>query len=153
MELITEKQINKIVSIILHQCDRIVERDSRNAMDYPDLEDDDYMSLRQHSDTASIYAGFQPGMDIEGLTVEKHKYGLGHCQPDIGNDEIIVQIYRGDVSLTSNEIEAKKEDTRHYYIFKFFRNKNKSLKRIDLIDMDAGSKREVYNVNAQQSVA
>ena len=145
MELITEKQINKIVSIIRHQCDRIVERDSRNAVDYPDLEDDDYMSSRKHSDTASVYAGFLPGMDIEGLSVEKHKYGIAYCQPDIGNEEIIVQIYKGDVSLTSNEIEAKRAGNRHYYIFKFFKEKNKTLTRIDLIDMDNGYERIVYN--------
>ena len=151
MELITEKQINKIVSIIRHQCDRIIERDSRNAIDYPDLEDDDYMSSRKHSDTASIYAGFQPGMDLEGLTVKKHKYGRGYWQPDIGNEEIIVQIYRGDNDLISQEIEAKTTDTRHYYIFKFFKQNKRPLTRIDLVDMDTRFVKEVYNAKNQQS--
>ena len=151
MKLITENQINKIVSIIRQQCDRIVERDSKNAVDFPDLEDEDYQHNRGYSDTASVYAGFLPGMDIEGLSVKKHKYGKGHCQPDIGNEEIIVQIYRGDNDLISQEIEAKTTDTRHYYIFKFFKQNKRPLTRIDLVDMDTRFVKEVYNAKNQQS--
>ena len=141
----TQKQIDKIVSIICQQCNLIVERNSKNAVEFPELVDDDYQNMRGHAYTSAIYAGFQPGMDIEGLSVEKHKYGRGHCQPDIGNQEIIAQIYSSDASFDTDEIKAKKAGSRRYYIFKYYQGKNGRLTRVVLINTATESEQVVYS--------
>ena len=139
---ITHEQAQVIVDILIRQCNMIEARDAGDRAEFPELYDDDYSRGRNHSDTASVLAGFQPNTTIPDMTITKRNYGLMHCQPELESDTAVVQIYSDNASLNTREIRTKcstynvQNSNKRFCVFQFRMSKSGHLTSVDLLTLD-----------------
>ena len=160
---LSSEQAQAIISILVHQCDLIEERDNRDRKDYPDLYDPDYENLRSHSRTAAVLAGFRENTCLPGMSIRKRHYGIGHVQPEIVGEHIILQIYSINSSLSIDEIIDKCHEynngvnQRRFNVIQFRMSDKGHLTSADLIDFNQNgeiiSRQTIFKHSKKESLA
>ena len=141
-DYLSDKQIEKIVSIIKAQCDDTARDEINRAIRIPmEIYDKIQKCRKAHEITGYIYAGFfYAENSIEGVEVDLVDNG-NYAQPELITDNVIIHIYHKTNKLDSKLIEDRKTNTGKAFIcIKYDVDKSYNLISVDAVSFEGGKK-------------
>ena len=146
-DYLTYKQVNKIKSIIISQCDEAARKETKEAMRISQAVYDRLKKGRKaHDITADVYIGFfYPENYIEGLNLSVVNNGI-YSQPELTTEQAIFHIYHQSNPLNSKLVmERASTPGKRFFCIRFRVDKTFHLRTIEAVQL-SGEEREVEEI-------
>lgn len=144
-EYLSNEQIDKILSVIRAQCDRVAHNDAveRNRI-ATDLYDRLKKGRKAHDVTADIYVAlFYPENAVDGLKTVEKKNGY-YTQPELENDNVLIHIYHKTNQLNSKLVQDRASEQKPFFCIIYSHDKQYRLKSIEAVQVATNEREVLY---------
>lgn len=144
-DYLSEKQIDKIKSVIRIQCEQAAFTDASERNRLPsDLFYKLKKGRRTHDVTGDIYVAlFYPENTIEGLRITLTNNGI-YTQPELVNENVLIHIYHKTNKLNSKLVKDRIAGQKVFFCIRYDVDKTYRLKSIEAVHAANGEIENLY---------